>query len=68
MVVTLLGQKYNTGEKPTVILYTYRNRHAGTQTKTKTKQEQYSTTYNMLVIIYFLIGCKKERFLQYMVF
>ena len=23
MVVTLLGQHYNTGEKPTVILYTY---------------------------------------------
>ena len=23
MVVTLLGQQYNTGEKPTVILYTY---------------------------------------------
>ena len=29
MVVTL-GQQYNVGEKPTVILYTYINRHAGT--------------------------------------
>ena len=29
MVVTL-GQQYNIGEKPTVILYTYINRHAGT--------------------------------------
>ena len=30
MVVTL-GQQYNNiGEKPTVILYTYINRHAGT--------------------------------------
>ena len=28
MVVTL-GQQYNVGEKPTVILYTYINRHAG---------------------------------------
>ena len=25
-----LGQQYNVGEKPTVILYTYINRHAGT--------------------------------------
>ena len=25
-----LGQQYNIGEKPTVILYTYINRHAGT--------------------------------------
>ena len=38
MVVTL-GQQYNIGEKPTVILYTYINRHAGTLKKTaKTKQ------------------------------
>ena len=29
MVVTL-GQQYNIGEKPTVILYTYINRHGGT--------------------------------------
>ena len=29
MVVTL-GQQYNVGEKPTVILYTYINRHAET--------------------------------------
>ena len=25
-----LGQQYNVGEEPTVILYTYINRHAGT--------------------------------------
>ena len=38
MVITL-GQQYNVGEKPTVILYTYYiNRHAGTPTKGKTKQ------------------------------
>ena len=36
-----LGQQYNVGEKPTVILYTYINRHAGTPTKGKTKQFQY---------------------------
>ena len=29
MVVTL-GQQYNVGEKPTVILYSYIDRHAGT--------------------------------------
>ena len=28
-----LGQQYNDGEKPTVILYTCINRHAGTQKK-----------------------------------
>ena len=37
MVVTLSQQNY-TGEKPTVMLYTYINRHAGTPDK---KQKQY---------------------------
>ena len=32
MVVTL-GQQYSIGEKPTFILYTYINRHAGTHQK-----------------------------------
>ena len=32
MVVTM-GQQYTVGEKPTVILYTYINRHAGTPEK-----------------------------------
>ena len=36
MVITL-GQQYNVGDKPTVILYTYINRHAGTPTKGNTK-------------------------------
>ena len=43
-----LGQQYNVGEKPTVILYTYINRHAGTTPK-KTKQKtnrQNSTSSN----------------------
>ena len=30
---TTLGQQDNVGEKPTVILYTYINRHAGTPEK-----------------------------------
>ena len=37
MVITL-GQQYDVGEKPTVIMYTYINRHAGTPTKGKTNQ------------------------------
>ena len=28
-----LGQQYNGGEKPTVVLYTYINRYAGTPEK-----------------------------------
>ena len=46
-----LGQQYNIGEKPTVILYTYINRHAGTQEKQR-KQKRCSTSSNMVVIIY----------------
>ena len=46
MVVTL-GQQYNIGEKPTVILYTYINRHAGTPEK----QRRQNSTSNMEVII-----------------
>ena len=32
-----LGRQYNVGEKPTVILYTYITRHAGTPEKRKNK-------------------------------
>ena len=39
MVVTL-GQQYNIGEKPTVILLTYINRHAGTPEKQRKKQNK----------------------------
>ena len=56
MVVTL-GQQYNIGEKPTVILYTYINRHAGTPEK---QRRQSSTSSNMTVIIYCYIGCEAE--------
>ena len=47
MVVTL-GQQYHVGDKPTVILYTYINRHAGVPSKTKTKYAislDYSSIY-----------------------
>ena len=43
MVVTL-GQQYNTGEKPTVMLYTTVNRHVGTPDKNRTK-----TVFNLVV-------------------
>ena len=46
MVVTL-GQQYNIEEKPTVILYTYINRHAGTQEKQRKTQKQNITLIAM---------------------
>ena len=46
-MVVILGQQYNVGEKPAVILYTYVNRHAGTPDK-KQKQNRSS---NLVVII-----------------
>ena len=67
-----LGQQYNVGEKPTVILYTYINRHAETPEKTvKTrfffkKQRQYSTPSHMVVIIYYNIGCKYKATIWYL--
>ena len=60
MVVTL-GQQYNFGEKPSVILYTYINRHAGTPDTHQT-QKQCSTPSNMVVIIYCFIGCRDILF------
>ena len=42
MVVTLV-QQYNIGEKPTVILYTDINRHAGTPENSETKQKNQNT-------------------------
>ena len=48
MVVTL-GQQYNIGEKPTVILYTYINRLAGTPEK---QRRQNSTPSNIIIYCY----------------
>ena len=53
-----LGQQYNVGEKPTVIMYTYINRHAGTLDTVNTKQRQCSTPSHMVVIIYYYTGYK----------
>ena len=37
--------RYNTGEKPTIILYAYINRHAGTPDKNKSKSFKYIILY-----------------------
>ena len=60
MVVTL-GQQCHVGEKLTVTLYTYINRHAVIpEKKQKQKQKQCSTTSNMVVIIYCFIECNER--------
>ena len=63
-----LGQQYNVGEKPTVILYTYINRHAGTPEKTvKTKQRQCSTPSHVVVIMYYYVGYKYKATTWYLI-
>ena len=43
-MVVALGQQYNVGEKPTIILYAYINRHADTpKEETKTDESGYSS-------------------------
>ena len=56
MVVTL-GQQYNIGEKPTVVLYTYINRHAGTPEK---QRRQNSTSSNIGYKYEFTTTLKRE--------
>ena len=67
-VVVTLVQQYNVGEKPTAILYTYINRHAGTPEKQQ-KQEQCSTPSHMVVVIIYcyIIDCE-DKATTYMVF
>ena len=50
MVVTL-GQQYNVGEKPIVVLYTYINHHAGTTDKNKAEVMYSSTSSNLVVMM-----------------
>ena len=50
ILIVTLGQQYKIGKKPTIILYTYINRHAGTPEKQR-KQKHCSTSSNMVVII-----------------
>ena len=56
MVVTL-GQQYNIGEKLTIILYTYINRHAGAPEK---QRRQNSTSSNIIIYNNNNIGYKYE--------
>ena len=46
-MVVPLGQQYNIGEKPTVILYSYINRHAGTPEKQQ-RQKRLSTRMSFM--------------------
>ena len=57
MVVTL-GQQYIIGEKPTIILYTYINRHARTPENSEKNKNKKKTWY--IVIIYCYIGFEDE--------
>ena len=72
MMVVTLGQQYNVGEKPTVIMYTYmKSACRDTRQPSKTKQKQCSISLYMVVIIYcyILVGYKdKVTTTWYMVF
>ena len=47
VLIVTLGQQYHVGEKHTVILlYTYINRHAGTQNKTTKTKDTMSLYYS----------------------
>ena len=45
-------QQYNVGEKPTVILYTYINRHAGTGTRNRENDVHHHTWCNNIASIF----------------
>ena len=64
MTTVTVGQQYNIGEKPTVIPYTYINRHAGTPEK---QRRQKSTSSNMVVIIYCYIGCDDKVTINFLI-
>ena len=61
MVVTL-GQQYDVGEKLTVILYTYINRHAETPDKKKASKPSNQSKGSL---IYVNIGCRDESSTMY---
>ena len=52
----------NVGEKPTVILYTYINRHAGTPEK-KRKEKKRKEKKRKYVVVFHIqrIGCQPEK-------
>ena len=57
MVVTY-GQQYHVGEKPTVVLYTYINRHAGTPSKTETADTMSLDRAQFFTLGLFSNGCQ----------
>ena len=60
-----LGQQYNVGEKPTVMLYIYINRHVGTPEKhQKQKTMQYTITHGSSDIHH--KGCKYKATTWYL--
>ena len=61
---TTLGQQYNAGEKHTVILYTYINRHAGTPEKQQ-KQNRDNVVHHH-TYTYYCIGCKYKATTWYL--
>ena len=58
-----LGQQYNVGEKPTVILYTYINRHAGTPEKKRKEKKIKENKRKDVVVVFHIqrIGCQPEK-------
>ena len=56
MVITL-GQQYNVGDKPTVILYTYINRHAEPPNITKHVPSNHTTIWGLGS----KVNCRGER-------
>ena len=66
MVVTFC-QHSHVGEKPTVIVYTYINRHAGTPEK-KQRQNRNNVVHHqtLVVIILCYIGCKDKATTWYL--
>ena len=62
-MVVILVQQYNTGEKPSVMLYTYINRHAETPDKNRNK----TIVVQILVFVIILSSTLKQKGLIYMV-
>ena len=56
MMVITLGRQYNIGEKPTVILYTYIDRHAGTPEKQRKKNKKTIKHGSNNILLH--IGCE----------
>ena len=67
-LVMTYGQQYNVGEKPTVTAHLDYSPCRNTRKTVKTKQKQCSKPLNMVVIIYYYIGCKYKATIKYMIF